>query len=346
MTVPPGVTLREVRSSIPEACYVRSTTRAIALLAFDVALYGLAIVGVFRAPPLIALGFGVLAGFAVALLFVWAHDACHGALFESRRLSEVLGTAAMLPSLQMYRLWAFGHNKVHHGFTSLSTVDWIWRPMSPDEYRAASPRRRLVYRMERHPATCGLHYLLRVWWPGMVTFRPDPRARRTRGFRVSQLGMLLYVSTFSIVTYLAGGWIAVVAAVVVPFVVFTYLIALFVFLHHTHPDIPFFGKRSEWSATVGQLRCSTVVRCSRPIEWLTHNIFVHTPHHVDTRIPFYNLREAHQGLRRTYGHTITEYRFRWSTVRSIFGHCQLYDFDSHTWHRFENQMSVDGSVPE
>jgi omega-6 fatty acid desaturase (delta-12 desaturase) len=129
----------------------------------------------------------VIAGCAVALLFVWGHDAAHGALFASGCWSEVLGTIAMLPSLNMYRLWPYGHNKVHHGFTSFSPIDWIWRPLTPDEYRARSRAWRFVYRLERHPATCGLQYLRRVWWPGMVRFRPDPKLRRTRGFRASKL---------------------------------------------------------------------------------------------------------------------------------------------------------------
>lgn len=42
------------------------------------------------------------------------------------------------------------------------------------------------------------------------------------------------------------------AAVVVPFLVFNHCIALFVYLHHTHPDVPFFVDKPEWSNTIGQ----------------------------------------------------------------------------------------------
>lgn len=331
-----GVKLRAVRDSFSERCYERSSARALGALAFDLALYAAALAGVFAFDqPVVQLAFGVLAGAAVAFLFVWAHDAAHGALFESHRWSEILGTAAMLPSLNMYRLWSYGHNKVHHGFTSFSPIDWIWRPLTPDEYLAATPARRLVYRLERHPLTCGLHYLLRVWWAGMVRFRPDPKLRRTRGFRASKLGTLAFVLVASVVAYqLGGGPWGVVAAVVVPFAVFTWCISLFVYLHHTHPDLPFFDDRQEWSATVGQVYCSTVIRSGRVAERLTHRILVHTPHHVDTRIPFYRLEEAWADLRARYGPQIHEYRFRWSTVRWIFASCQLFDFQTKTWSRF------------
>lgn len=336
----------EVRAVFSSACYRRSMLRAIGGLLVDVALYGAAMAGVFTSGhPLLRLAFGVLAGVAVSFLFVWAHDAAHGALFRSAILAEVLGTAAMLPSLQMYRLWAFGHNKVHHGFTSFSPIDWIWRPLSPGEYYALVRWRRVVYRLERHPATCGLHYLLRVWWTGMVRFRAGERRRRG-GYRWSKLGTLAYTAAASVVAYrFAGGWTGVGAAVVVPFLVFTYVIALVVFLHHTHPDVPFFAERREWSATIGQVACSTVVRSNAVIERLTHNILIHPPHHIDSRIPFYNLQRAYSDLHPVFGAYICEYRLTARAVRRIFAQCQLYNFDTHTWHRFADRSRTGGECP-
>jgi omega-6 fatty acid desaturase (delta-12 desaturase) len=330
-----SVKLAEVRAVFSPRCYRRSTWRAIGALLVDVGLYGAAVIGVFASGnPLLRLACGALAGVAVAFLFVWAHDAAHGALFTSDIVAEVLGTAAMLPSLQMYRLWVYGHNKVHHGFTSFSPIDWIWRPLTPAEYEARSWWQRGVYRLERHPATCGLHYLLRVWWSGMVRFRP-PEGRRRVGYRWSKLGTLTYLLAFSAVAYrFAGGPVGVFAAVVLPFLVFTYIIALVVYLHHTHPDVPFFTDRQEWAATIGQLACSIVVRSNALVERLTHNILIHPPHHIDTRIPFYNLKLAYADLLPAFGQYVCESRLRWSTVRSIFSQCQLYDFDTHTWHRF------------
>lgn len=88
-----GVTLRQVREAISPACYKRSARRALAFLAFDAALYLTTMAGVFLAPAPAAVAFGVLAGCAVAFLFIWGHDAAHGALFASRRWSEVPRTA-------------------------------------------------------------------------------------------------------------------------------------------------------------------------------------------------------------------------------------------------------------
>ena len=328
----PRLTLGAVRSAFSPECYRRSTPRALLALGVDLVLYAaLVAAAIAVANPLLTVGFAVLAGFAVAFLFVWGHDAAHGALFESDRWSEVLGTLAMLPSLNMYRLWVFGHNKVHHGFTSLSTIDWIWRPWTVEEYQAASRWSRLVYRLERRPLTCALHYLLRVWWPGMVRFRPDPRARRVRGVGLSKMVSAGYAVSLGGLAWWLSGPLTAVVVVVVPFVVFTWFIAFFVYLHHTHPDVAFYDDRREWSALDGQLRSSITIRCNPVWEHLTHHILVHTPHHVDTRIPFHRLARASADLAAAHGSEVTTYRFRWRTIGHIFRTCKLYDFDDHRW---------------
>jgi omega-6 fatty acid desaturase (delta-12 desaturase) len=84
------------------------------------------------------------------------------ALCSAEWTAELLGTVLMLPSMNMYRLWSHGHNRVHHGFTSYTPVDWIWRSLTPELYAAKSRWGRAVYRLGRNPLTCALPYLLRV----------------------------------------------------------------------------------------------------------------------------------------------------------------------------------------
>jgi omega-6 fatty acid desaturase (delta-12 desaturase) len=330
------IKLTTVRRAISTGCYRRSALQTFGWLTFDLGLYLGALWGVFASGSAWAkLAFGVGAGCAVAFMFVWAHDAAHGALFRREWTAELLGTLLMLPSMNMYRLWSHGHNRVHHGFTSYTPVDWIWRPLTPEVYAAKSRWGRAVYRLERNPLTCALHYLLRVWWPGMVMYRPERRSRERVGFTVDKLVTVVFAAAISVVAWrFGGGLIGVAAGVVVPFIVFNYFIALFVFLHHTHPEVPFFDNRSEWSNTIGQVYCSIVVRCSRLSELLIHNILIHVPHHVDSRIPFYRLKRAYADLQREYGAYIHEYRFRWSTVWTIFRRCQLYDFETKIWYTY------------
>jgi len=336
------IKLTTVRKAISSACYTKSWFKTWGSFAFDVALYIGLMTGVFVAENgWVQLAFGLAAGCAVAFMFVWAHDAAHGALFQSEGVAEVFGTLTMLPSLNMYRLWCHGHNRVHHGFTSYSPVDWIWRPLSPSEYAAKPWRDRFLYRLERAPFTCAIHYLLKVWWPGMVMYDPSERPRERVGFIAHKVITVSFAALLSVAAWVwAGGIVGVLAAVVVPFIVFNYFIALFVYLHHTHPDVPFFDERHEWSNTIGQVYCAITWRCSRVSEFLIHNIMIHVPHHVDQRIPFYRLKSAYQDLRREYGKYIHEYPFRWRTVFMIFNRCKLYDFEAKRWYSFREAAAL------
>jgi len=66
-------------------------------------------------------------------------------------------------------------------------------------------------------------------------------------------------------------------------------------------------------------------------EMFLHNILIHTPHHVDIRIPFYNLKKAYKDLKENYAEYILEYRFSWLRVARIFKRCKLYDFENKRW---------------
>jgi len=45
------------------------------------------------------------------------------------------------------------------------------------------------------------------------------------------------------------------------------------------------------------------------VEFLTHDISVHVPHHVNSKIPWYNLRMAHASLQKNWG----QVRCRWAS---------------------------------
>lgn len=336
------IKLTTVRKAISDDCFRRSWLQTFGWFGFDLLLYLGLMTGVFVSDAWWAkLLFGLGAGCAVAFMFVWAHDAAHGALFKSEWTAEILGTTLMLPSLNMYRLWCHGHNRVHHGFTSFTPVDWIWRPLTPQGYAALPWHRRMVYRLERTPWGCALHYLLKVWWPGMVMYRPEKQSRERFGYRVNKLITLAFAIGLTALTWrFGGGLIGVLAGVVLPFIVFNYFIALFVYLHHTHPDVPFFDQRPEWSNTIGQVYCTVVWRCSRLSELLVHNIMIHVPHHVEPRIPFYRLKAAYADLQKEYGPYLHEYRFRWRSMVMVFRRCKLYDFEKKVWYSFREAAAL------
>ena len=106
----------------------------------------------------------IVAGIVIGRLFVIGHDACHMSLTPNRRLNKWLGRIAFLPSLTPYSLWDVGHNVVHHGYTSLKGVDFVWEPLTPAEYAALPMGQKLLQRIYRSGWAPGLYYMIEIWW--------------------------------------------------------------------------------------------------------------------------------------------------------------------------------------
>ncbi|WP_454781120.1 fatty acid desaturase [Legionella sp. WA2022007384] len=335
-----GIKSSVARSIIPNECYKQSQIKALFWYFFDLALFLFGFYLIFFSVHLeLKLTGGLIAGVATAMMFVWAHDAAHGALFKNSTISEVLGTIAMLPSLNIYRMWSYGHNKVHHGFASFSPIDWIWRPLTCTEYQSLSIFQRVLYRIERCFFTCAFHYLRRIWWEQMLCFNPGKDKQQSRYYRNGKLIVLFYGLMMSILAYVfTGGIVGIAIAVILPFIIFNYFIAIIIYLHHTHPDVPFFDLKTEWSHSVGALYCSTVIHSSKISRVLLHNIMIHIPHHLDPRIPFYNLPKAHKALKAKYGEYFHEYHFKLRYVLNIFKKCKLYDFEKKLWMSFKEAI--------
>lgn len=62
------------------------------------------------------------------------------------------------------------------------------------------------------------------------------------------------------------------------------------------------------------------VDCEYPrwVEFLCHDISVHVPHHVCSKIPWYNLRAANESLKQNWGQYMTSCTFNWRMMKTIF----------------------------
>ena len=120
----------------------RNTWRALALITVDNALFASLLVGVVVLGSVwLKLLCGLAAGLVTARLFIIGHDGCHHSLTPHRRLNQWLGRIAFLPSLTACSLWDVGHNMMHHCFTNLKGVDFVWAPLTQQELNDLTPWR-------------------------------------------------------------------------------------------------------------------------------------------------------------------------------------------------------------
>ncbi len=337
----PARSLNEVRAAIPDACYERPLGRGLALVFRDVLGYGITLTALALADtwwlelPLI-----VLAALWVAALFVLAHDAAHHALFESRRLNRVVARLAMLPSLHLLDAWDLGHNRLHHGHTVRLGMDFVWHPLTPEQYAALGRFGRLRHRLEWSCLGAGAYYGREVWWNKMVAFRPPAKwaaaFRRDRMF-VGAFALVMTALAVAIGLAQGGGAVGaiwmVMKLVVLPFALFIQIIGWTVYVHHVDPALRWYTK-ADWTPFRAQMESTTVLRFPRLVNLWFHHIFVHVPHHVDPRIPCHQLPAAAAAIEAAFPGTVVDERFRLRRYFAATRACKLYDVGAGTWRRY------------
>eukprot|EP00850_Spirogloea_muscicola_P022695 SM000307S11692 [mRNA] locus=s307:122199:124852:- [translate_table: standard] len=93
--------------------------------------------------------------------------------------------------------------------------------------------------------------------------------------------------------------------------------------------------RREWELVKAQL--GGTVHCDYPkwIEVLCHDISVHIPHHLSTKIPSYNLRLAYDAIEKNWNKYLNKATFGLPLMSTIVNQCNLFDPDKKEWMTFE-----------
>jgi omega-6 fatty acid desaturase (delta-12 desaturase) len=320
--------LKPVLDVIPPEAYHNPTWRGLGYVARDTVLYLAAVALLVAIPnPLVALPLVAFASLVIAGLFVIAHDAAHGALFGSKPLNALVGRLAMLPSWHVYEGWVLGHKRLRH------RIEWSWWG-------------------------AGAYYLREVWWNKMIVGRPPARWRAA--VRRDRILVGAVVGAAAVALAWAGwqqgdgplgaAWM-VARVLVLPFLGFSFIIGSFVHVHHVQPDIRWWPRR-EWNKFRGQMEGTTVLRAPAGLNFFVHWIMVHVPHHVDVRIPMYNLELATEAIEVAFPGTVHDAPLRFRDFVANTRTCKLYDFDEGRWFTYaeaerlvEAERRVDAEPP-
>ncbi len=342
----PVPSVREVRSNFIEEDHARSTFKGFMIFLIPSLIYVTAFVGLLRTagwvPKLFCAG---MIGLCIDMLFLVGHDACHQALTPNRWLNRIIGRLAFLPSLHPYAQWDHGHNSMHHGWTNVRGWDPVFVPFSKADWDKLSPVRRFMERAYRTSFGVGLYYLVEMWgkyamWPD-VRNQPKVARRMTTidratvvAFFVLQIVLMCTVGrvdTLHIASPLLARLAMIGFGFVLPFLFWNWSMGFVIYQHHTHPEVPWFGDREQWSFFAGQVGCVVHVELPRPIELFLHNILDHTAHHVDPKIPLYNLPGAQQRLESAYPEQIKIVPWTFAGYFNTLRTCRVYDYDKHQW---------------
>jgi omega-6 fatty acid desaturase (delta-12 desaturase) len=344
-------TVREVRQHLPEICRRRSTVKGLVLFLSAVSFYALSQIGVVALPGWPAKAVCVwLSTLSLSCLYFVAHDACHGTLTRSTLLNRLIGRLAFWPCLHPYTTWIISHNRLHHGFTNLRGRDFVWAPLSKEEYDRLPPFRRWLERVYRSPAGVGLYALVEVWWKHLVFPGKARRGRKHLVCALDRLAVLAFPFVQAGLLWAGHRCLArafplpafsvpaLLAALVLPFLLLCWGAGLVTFLHHTHPKVRWYASRTEWSYFRGEVAGTVHVKLPWPLGAILHNVLEHTAHHADPRIPCYALADGQKRLEEAYPEIVVQ---EW-TLREwlrTFAVCRLYDYANHRWLDFDGNVT-------
>ena len=287
----------------------------------------------------------VALGLFIGLLFRIAHDAGHECHFKGRRLNRIVGWLSHLAPYHPFSLWLHFHNRRHHAFTNLRDRDYIWIPLSKADYDALGPFGRVRERFYRTILGVGAYYLYAIWWKKMSFPRRKDVQKMRIEYILDSIAVLIFLG-LQLAALAAGAngfkefLLSVILAIVVPFVVFNWSIGFVSFLNHTHPEVPWFARREEWSFHAGQVNCTVHMGVPRWMVFFQTDIGLHGAHHIDPRIPISGLNQAEPQIVAEAHEDIVLEKWTWRRHREIMKCCKLYDYDRHQWLDFDGRPTA------
>jgi omega-6 fatty acid desaturase (delta-12 desaturase) len=227
-------------------------------------------------------------GFLVRTFIVF-HDCGHGSFFPNKRANRAIGVICGLLVFNAYFAWTHDHAGHHATSGDLDNrgrgdVD-TW---TVAEYRSKSWLGRLGYRLLRSPFV-----MLTVGpiWALAIEPRLIPISKRSR-IRNSHI-----LSNVGVVAMVAGlillvGWKDYLL-IQLPVVLLAGAAGVFLFYVQHQFDDAYWTRKDEWSYVDAALKGSSYFKLPRPLQFFSGNIGLHHVHHLQPRIPNYNLQRAH-----------------------------------------------------
>jgi len=228
------------------------------------------------------------AGFLVRV-FILFHDCTHGSLFASRRANAWLGAVFGLFVLSPFVRWRHDH-AVHHA----SSGDLERRgvgdvlTLTVAEYEARTPRGQLGYRLLRHPLVMfGLGPIFAMLiGPRIVARNARPRMRTS----VLRTNLALAVIVVGLSLWIGVGPFLLVWG---PAALLAGSTGIWMFYVQHQFEDAYWVDSERWNYADAALQGSSYLKLNPVLRFFTGNIGLHHVHHLNARIPNYNLKRAH-----------------------------------------------------
>lgn len=232
----------------------------------------------------------ILAAAFLVRLFIIFHDCGHGSFFKSQKANNIVGKFFGILAFTPYHKWHYMHMKHHATVGNLDqrgTGD-VWT-MTKSEYLNSTKWQRFKYQVYRHPVTMfgvGSFYVFFI------------QNRLTTKNMSKKLKMNVYFTNavllagFVVMSLIFGFWTFLIIQMSVMYVAAIAGLWLF-YLQHQFEDVSWV-RSEDWNYTKLALEGSSFVKFPKLLQWFSGNIGFHHIHHINARIPNYNLEKCYE----------------------------------------------------
>jgi omega-6 fatty acid desaturase (delta-12 desaturase) len=228
------------------------------------------------------------AGFLVRT-FILFHDCTHGSLMRSKRANAWLGMVLGLFVYSPFLRWRHDH-AIHHATSG--DLDRRGggdvRTLTVSEYQVLPWRARLAYRLFRNPLIMfGVGPIVALLvGPRLVSRDARPRMRR------SVIGTNIALAALVALLCWGIGW-SNFLLVQFPTVMLAGSAGIWLFYVQHQFEDAYWQEAPDWSYADAALRGSSYLKLPKILQFFSGNIGLHHVHHLNSRIPNYNLQRAH-----------------------------------------------------
>jgi omega-6 fatty acid desaturase (delta-12 desaturase) len=233
----------------------------------------------------------VAAGLVVRI-FTLFHDCTHDCFFPSRRANRVLGYITGILTFTPFDEWKKKHALHHAGSGNLDKrgIGDVWT-MTVEEYRAASFKTRLGYRLYRNPfvlLVLGAPYLFFIQHRFSTSVTGDAGRRSVNITNIAVIAMVTAgIALLGWKTYLL---------IQLPVMLIASMAGVWLFYVQHQYERPYWSPQEEWDPVKAAMEGSSYYKLPQPLQWFSGNIGLHHIHHLRARIPNYNLQACYNNI--------------------------------------------------
>jgi len=232
----------------------------------------------------------VLASGFLVRLFIIFHDCGHGSFFKSEKANLIVGAFFGILSFTPYYKWHSLHIKHHATVGNLDKRGEgdVWT-MTKKEFDSSNKRKRIFYKLYRHPVSMfGIGPLYIFLIQNRLT-KKWMNKKEKRNVYFTNLALIILTLGMSLAI---GFGTFLIIQIIIIYISAIAGIWLF-YLQHQYEDVSWY-RNEDWNFREVALEGSSYVKFPKLLQWFSGNIGFHHIHHLNARIPNYNLEKCYK----------------------------------------------------